>query len=143
MTRSVSAKKKLLEDFLDQVWSNGDMSNVESFVAQEYTIRHDPGDPWEKQALSIVGFKDRVEKSRAMAPDQTFHVVSMIEEEESVAVSWTWTGTHLGDIPGIGVTGRSIKMSGLTIYDFHEGKLSGHWQIADRLSVFQQISQLS
>ena len=93
--------------------------------------------------MSILGFKDRVEKSRAMAPDQTFHVINMIEEEESVAVSWTWTGTHLGDILGLGITGRSIKMSGLTIYDFKGGKLSGHWQIADRLSVYQQISQPS
>ncbi|MGJ8562165.1 MAG: ester cyclase [Alphaproteobacteria bacterium] len=141
MTRSVSPKKKLLECFLDEVWSNGDLSNVESFIAPEYTIRHDPNDPWEKQALSIEGFKGRVEKSRAMAPDQSFSVVSMVEEGNKVAVSWTWKGTHLGDVAGIAATGKSISMSGLTIYDFVDDKLSGHWQIADRLSVYQRIGQ--
>lgn len=141
MTRSVSPKKRLIKCFLDEVWSNGDLSNVESFIASEYTIKHDPNDPWENQALSIEGFKNRVEKSRAMAPDQTFYVVSMVEEGKKVAVSWTWKGTHLGDVAGIAATRKSISMSGLTIYDFVDGKLSGHWQIADRLSVYQQIGQ--
>jgi predicted ester cyclase len=141
MSHRTSPKKTLLRDFLDNVWSAGDVSDLSRFLAPTYTVRHDPGDPWQFQTLSQEGFKDRVVKSRAMAPDQTFHIASMVEEEECVAVSWTWTGTHKGDIPGIAVTDRPIKMSGLTIYDFTEGKLSGHWQIADRLSVYQQVSQ--
>lgn len=141
MSQSISPKKTLLKDFLDTVWSTGDLSDLPRFLARTYTIRHDPGDPWETQILSLEGFKDRVEKSRDMAPDQTFHVVSMIEEDDCVAVSWTWTGTHMGDLPDIAATGRPIKMSGLTVYDFTDGKLSGHRQIADRLSVYQQISQ--
>lgn len=140
MTRPTSTKKALVQDFLQQVWSEGDLSDVNRFIAPTYTVRHDPGDPWDTQKLSLEGFKDRVEKSRAIAPDQSFHVVSMIEEGDCVAVSWTWTGTHLGDLPGIPATGRPISMSGLTIYDFTDGQLSGHWQIADRLSIYQQIS---
>lgn len=141
MSWPIAPKKTLLKDFLDTVWSAGDISDLPRFLAPTYTIRHDPGDPWESQTLSREGFKDRVKKSREMAPDQTFYVVNMVEEEDCVAVSWTWTGTHRGDLPGIAATGRPIKMSGLTIYDFMDGKLAGHWQIADRLSVYQQISQ--
>jgi len=32
-------------------------------------------------------------------------------------------------------------MTGLTIYMFDGTRLSGHWQVADRLSVFQQLTQ--
>ena len=31
-------------------------------------------------------------------------------------------------------------MSGLTIYYFDGARLSGHWQIVDRLSVYQQLT---
>lgn len=32
-------------------------------------------------------------------------------------------------------------MTGMTICMFDGTRLSGHWQIADRLSVFQQLTQ--
>jgi hypothetical protein len=33
-------------------------------------------------------------------------------------------------------------MSGMTVYDFDTAdRLSGHWQIADRLGVYQQLQQ--
>jgi len=31
-------------------------------------------------------------------------------------------------------------MSGLTIYYFDGDRISGHWQIVDRMSVYQQLS---
>ena len=55
-------------------------------------------------------------------------------------MAWTWKGTHIGDIAGIPATGRPIRMSGLTIYYFKKRMLVGHWQIADRLGVYRQIS---
>ena len=31
-------------------------------------------------------------------------------------------------------------MSGLTLYSFDGDRLSGHWQVADRLSIYRQLS---
>ncbi len=143
MSRMFLERKKMLADFLDQVWGQGCLKACDAYIADAYTIHHDPGDPWDGQTLNLEGFKDRLVKSRAMAPDQKFIVQSMIEEDDRIAVAWKWQGTHLGDIPNIPATGKEIYMSGLTIYDFifydETWKLSGHWQIADRLSVYQQI----
>jgi steroid delta-isomerase-like uncharacterized protein len=137
------SKKKMLADFMDQVWGQGSLTACDAYIADTYIIHHDPGDPWDGQTLTLEGFKDRLVKSRAMAPDQKFIVQSMIEEEDRIAVAWKWQGTHLGDMPNIPSTGKAIHMSGLTIYDFtlcgEAWKLSGHWQVADRLSVYQQI----
>lgn len=141
MEPKTARNKAMLTNFLDEAWTGGEFQAVDRYLSDSYTIHHDPGDPWDGQTLSIEGFKDRLVKSRAMAPDQVFCAVHMIAEGDQVAAAWTWSGTHLGDIPGIPATGRKITMSGLTVYTFKDGRLSGHWQVADRLSVFQRLTQ--
>jgi len=32
-------------------------------------------------------------------------------------------------------------MSGVTLYFFEHDRISGHWQVADRLSVYQQLME--
>lgn len=132
--------KTALEGLLRDLWDEGRADMVETYIADTYTIRHDPGDPWHGQTLDREGYKNRLLTSRGPFPDQKFHVVEMVAEGDNVAVSWTWEGTHKGDLPGLPATGKVIKMTGLTIYSFENGKATGHWQIVDRLSVFQQLS---
>ena len=94
------------------------------------------------QTLDRAGFKDRVRKSRAAFPDQRFAIQGLFADGDSVVMTWLWTGTHLGDLPGFPVTGRTIRMSGATVYAFDgEDRLTGHWQITDRLGVFQQLQR--
>jgi predicted ester cyclase len=92
--------------------------------------------------LSRDGFKERVRNSRGPFPDQRFTLVSILEEGATVVIAWTWAGSHKGDVAGFAATGARLTMSGLTIYDFdEENRIRGHWQIADRLGVFQQLAQ--
>jgi len=137
----MSARKARLGEFLRRAWSEGDATAVCEFLADAYTIHDDPGDPWAGQTLARAGFCDRLVASRAVAPDQVFTPVDMIEEGDRIAVTWTWEGTHLGDLPGVPATGRRIRMTGATVYGFDANdRLTGHWQIADRLGVYQQIT---
>ena len=135
-------RKDLTAAFLEEVWSLGQVDACDQMVGVFYEVRHDPGDPWNGRRLTREEFKDRVRKSRAPFPDQRFDVQSMLEDGGRVAVAWTWTATHLGDIPGFPATGAPLKMSGLTIYDFDEsGLIAGHWQVSDRLGIFQQLQE--
>ena len=65
----------------------------------------------------------------------------MIEDGHKVAITWHWEATHLGDIPGFPATKKTVRMSGATVYYFDGARISGHWQITDRLGVFQQLSR--
>jgi predicted ester cyclase len=135
-------RKKLLASFVEEVWSQGRIEACDDFVGESYAIRHDPGDLWDGQTLSREGFKERVRISRAPCPDQRFDIVSMLEDGDAVAIAWTWTATHQGDIGGFAPTGARLTMSGLTVYDFDaQDRIRGHWQLADRLGVFQQLSR--
>lgn len=140
MEKKFSQRKQFLTSFLEEVWSLGEIDACDRFVGSSYTIQHDPGDPWNGRTLDREAFKDRVRQSRAPFPDQRFYVQSLLEDDGKIAVAWTWTATHAGDFPGFPASGRVLKMSGLTIYEFDgDGLLSGHWQVSDRLGIFQQL----
>jgi steroid delta-isomerase-like uncharacterized protein len=126
---------------LDCVWSRGDIEASDLLVAPRYTVFHDPGDPWDGQVLDRSGFEERVRQSRKPFPDQRFEVQHVVGEDQNVAVAWTWRATHLGDIPGFPASGRTITMSGLTLYSFQDSLITGHWQCADRLGVYGQLQQ--
>lgn len=134
-------RKAILASFLDEVWGRGDTRRLSQFIADSYRIENDPGDPWDGQTLDRDGFAHRLVTSRAAAPDQRFTPVHMLEDGDRIAVAWTWAGTHLGDLPGLPASGRAITMTGLTVYSFDaDNRLCGHWQVADRLGVYQQLS---
>jgi len=140
---SNTRQKEILAAFLKEVWNEGNLAAADKFIAAKYTIHHDPGDPWDGQTLDFEGFKERVRLSRAPFPDQRFEIQEFLADGNAVAITWFWTGTHLGDILGFPATGRPIKMSGATVYYFEGERITGHWQITDRLGVYQQLRQAS
>ncbi len=135
-------RKQRLATFIRQVWDEGDADAADAFLAAAYTIHHDPGDPWDGMTLDLAGFKDRVRQSRAAFPDQRFDIQGLFADGDSVVMTWLWAATHGGDLPGFPASGRTIRMSGATVYGFDVGdRLTGHWQITDRLGVFQQLQR--
>ncbi|HTV07022.1 MAG TPA: ester cyclase [Acidobacteriaceae bacterium] len=92
--------------------------------------------------LDPAGFKHRSRRSRAAFPDQRFDIQGLYADGDAIGITWFWQATHRGDIPGYSATGKIIRMSGATAYFFDsEDRLTGHWQITDRLGVFQQLER--
>ena len=139
----IKDNKITLTNFIQDVWNNGELDKISIYLAPRYTIHHDPGDPWNQQVLDVDGFRERVRISRSTAPDQFFDIQTIVSDDNKVAVTWLWTGTHLGAIAEFEPTGKTLNMSGATTYFFEGGKLSGHWQISDRLAIYQQLMENS
>ncbi len=135
-------RKQRLARFIREVWDEGDADAADAHVADAYVIRHDPGDPWDGMTLDLAGFKDRVRRSRAAFPDQRFDIQGLFADGDEVVMTWLWAATHGGDLPGFPATGKTVRMSGATVYSFdEEERLTGHWQITDRLGVYQQLQR--
>ena len=133
-------RKQRLAQFVREVWDLGREDAVDAYLASSYRIHHDPGDPWDGQDLDREGFKARLRLSRAPFPDQRFDIQGLYADGDTVVMTWLWQATHLGDFPGFPATGRVIHMSGATAYLFDtDDRLTGHWQITDRLGVFRQL----
>ena len=139
---AASDRVALVRAFLDSVWNAGDLSDLDRFLAPAYTIRDDPGDPWEGQTLDHDAFRTRVAYSRDAFPDLRFDVQEAVDGGDRVVVRWRMSGTHRGDLPGLPATGRSVSVSGLTIYDLADGRIAGHAQAFDRLGLLAQLGRL-
>ncbi len=140
---NTSDKKQILLAFIEEVWNEGNIDSADKYLTPTYTIHHDPGDPWDGKVLNLAEFKERVRQSRAPFPDQKFDIQELLSDERAVVITWLWTGTHLGDFPGFPATGKPIRMSGATVYYFDRDRITGHWQITDRLGVYQQLRETS
>ncbi|MGH9479730.1 MAG: ester cyclase [Terriglobales bacterium] len=105
-------RTRRLTSFVEEVWSQGRIEACDSFIGATYTVRHDPGDPWDGQTLSLSAFKERVRLCRAPVPDQRFTLETILEDRNAVAIAWTWAATHQGDCDGFSASGARITMSG-------------------------------
>ena len=50
---------------------------------------------------------------------------------------------HNGDLMGIAATGKHMKVSGMILSRFEEGKIVEEWEIMDQLAMFQQLGVVS
>jgi len=131
--------KNKLNQLIEQVWNNGNLDLVEELIAPQYTIYHDPGDPWEGQSLDRAAYKERVLYSRNAFPDLHFAIKEFVPAEDKIAISWYLSGTHAGALARVPASGKKINISGISIYYFSNGKFTGHWQVIDQLAFTLQI----
>ncbi len=131
--------KDILLRFIDEIWNRGLFGRLDQFIGAKYTLHRDPGDPWEFKTLDRSEFKERLEHSRTVFPDLHFIVDEAVSEGDKIAISWTFRGTHQGSLPRLPATGKKVSVSGITIYYFADGKITGHRQIVDRLGFFEQL----
>ena len=130
----------ILVEFMDAVWNRGDVDAVDRYLADEYTIHSDPGDPWDGAVLSRAAFKERLVASRAPFPDLRFDLAEVIAQGDRVAIAWNMRGTQTGPLGALAATGRPIDVQGMTVYYFRDGRITGHRQVVDRLSVVHQLA---
>jgi predicted ester cyclase len=65
-----------------------------------------------------------------------------VADEQSLAFAYTLTGTHDGLLMGIAPTGKKIKIRGLQISRFKDGKMVERWGSSDELGMLHQLGVL-
>ncbi len=60
-------------------------------------------------------------------------------EGDRVAIRWTATATHTGELMGIPATGKSVSMNGIMIDRWVNGKVAEHWEQLDMMGLMQQL----
>lgn len=132
----------LVHRFMDEVWNQGDFSRLDILVAETYTVYSDPGDPWNGKSIDHKTFVTRVDYTRRAFPDVRFNIQEAISNDDRVAIRWTMTGTHTGDLPSLPATNEPFVIEGMTFYYTDAGKISGHRQAFDQLGFLAQIGML-
>lgn len=131
--------KDILLDFVHEVWNNAELDKVDRFISKTFAIKNDPGDQFDKSTIDRATYKKRLADAQRVFPDLCFHVEEIIDGGDQIALSWYMSGTQRGDLPNMPATNKAINVSGMTIYYFKDGRITGHWQVFDRLGLLQQF----
>ncbi len=72
-------------------------------------------------------------------PDIQFTIADSVEANDRVAVRWTATGTHKGELFGVAPTGKTVTMIGVTIFRVENGQVAELWDVWDEAGLMRQL----
>ncbi len=113
----------------------GDFAAFDDLVAPD-SVDHDPAPGQEPGPRGYAAFFTEL---RTAFPDMVLEVEKLVADDDSVAFAYTLTGTQTGEFRGHAPTGRSVKIRGLQISTFVDGKLAERWGSSDELGILTQL----
>ncbi|HEX4266328.1 MAG TPA: ester cyclase [Steroidobacteraceae bacterium] len=99
-------------------------------------VEHDPA---RGQVPGPEGYRAFFTALRDAFPDLSVALESLVADEESIAIAYTMSGTQKGSYLGVAPTGRKMKIRGVQISKFRDGKMIERWGSSDELGMLQQL----
>jgi len=92
-----------------------------------------------------VGLQEDREATRGWRtafPNLEMKAEKLIAEGDLVSVLWIAHGTNTGTGKGLSATGKSIEVSGITIWRIVDGRIKEEWSSFDELGILRQLGLL-
>jgi steroid delta-isomerase-like uncharacterized protein len=131
---SKEASAAALETFAKAV-NTGEYDLFNDVVAPD-CVEHDPGPG---QVPGPDGYRALFTEMRAAFPDMAVGLETLVQDGDTIAFAYTFTGTHQGPLMGLPATGKSVRIRGMQISRFRDGKMVERWGSSDQLGMLQQI----
>ena len=128
----------VMRRFIGEVINNGDFAVLDELVQPNYVYRSPDQELYGPEAL-----KGLLAAYRTAFPDLNVRIDDLVNGGDKVVISVTLTGTHEGDLMGISPTGKAMKINGMILSHFQDGKIVEEWEILDMLAMFQQLGCVS
>lgn len=128
----------VMRRFIDKVINQGDFSVLDELVQPHYMYRSPDQNLNGPEAL-----KGLLAAYRIAFPDLHVRIDELVNGGDKVVISITLTGTHEGDLMEIPSTGKPVKIHGMILSHFEDGKIIKEWEILDMLTLFQQLGIVS
>ena len=87
----------------------------------------------------LKNYKQYMRRYYSAFPDLHLTIDDMVVEGDKVAIRWTMSGTHKGEIEGIPPTGKKMTIWGISIERVVGGKFVETWETYDTMGFMQQL----
>jgi predicted ester cyclase len=130
-TEKNSAEYQPLIDAYLSFWNTGNFDGIDQVLPPDFELHMTPKFEPEK---GIETFKQEVIKWRTAYPDFHITVDESFYDTDKFAVRWTITG------PGTNPpTGKAIKVPGMSVIHFQNGKIKDEWIASNNLYWLEQL----
>ncbi len=122
---------KMVQTYWEEVWGKGNMKAVADFYHPN--AKHG-------ENFTIEGFQKDVASLREAFPDFKVTIKDIFATGDKVISEVTFIGTHTGrKMFKQEPLGKAIKVPGLDIFTFKDGKCVNHQHVADHLDLVMQM----
>jgi predicted SnoaL-like aldol condensation-catalyzing enzyme len=132
MPADLEQNKALVRRFFAAIEA-GDLPVFDEIVAEEYA------DHLAGQLPGRENLKKYFAGLRQAFPDMTLPISAMVAEGDLVAVLNRVRGTHRGDFGAFKAKGSKVDAAAFQLYRIENGLLAEHWEVADFMTLFDQM----
>ena len=127
---------QMLGEFMESVWNQKDLSAIDKFFNNSFTRR--------VNSVNLASSRSELAANLQVYftgfPDLKIQGENMVSNGNQVYMSWTLTGTNTGVYGELQPTGKKIRISGITRFEFDEsGKIVHEDVFYNELSLLQQM----
>ena len=129
--KTIMENKTTIQHFYEEVLNDHNLASVSDFVSSNYTDS--------EGQKGVAAFTAGIQELVKAFPDIHYTLAGLTAEDDRVAVSWTWTGTHKEQFRKYAATGKHITSTGMAIFTLKEGKITGINLQTDRLGFLEAL----
>ena len=127
-TDRASRNKHLVESLIQELFTKGDLTAVDRYVAPDF-VNHDP--PFPGAPEDAEGFREAGRLMRSAAPDWRSEADHYVAEGDLVVEHFHAHGTHTGELLGSPADGEVLRMRGIHIFRIANDKIVERWGCLD------------
>jgi steroid delta-isomerase-like uncharacterized protein len=132
----LSRNKRLVEDFIYDLFTRGDLDAVDRYLDPGF-INHDA--PFPGAPEGPEGMRTAATLFRQASPDRHSEVEQLIAEGDTVVEVFTASGTHRNELMGVPGTGRTLTLHGINVFRVKGNKIVERWGRLDQLGLLRQL----
>lgn len=123
-----------------QVWNAGNEDRLDYLAAGDIEVEYTH---FGTKYQGVGAYKEVLKMTAGFFPDLRITVNEIIVSGEKSTVLWEYTGTHRnGNLFGAPPAGKAVKVAGITILEFKDGRVIRERGIVDNLSLLMQLGVL-
>lgn len=129
--------KELIRRLINEIVNDENYDLADEYFAADY-VRHD--DPLvEESERGPQAFLKTVKGPREAFPDARIEIKEILAEDDLVAFTGTFSGTHEGPFMGVEPTGKEFAIAGTAMHRIKDGKIAETWATWNMLSLLKQL----
>jgi steroid delta-isomerase-like uncharacterized protein len=137
MAKDAQAQNKAVaRSFFEDVLDTGKLEDYSKSHAADF-VAHAEG-----HLASLEEDMAAAREQRKAMPDMRVKVNHIVAEGDLVSVYWTASGTNSAAGWGIPATGKSVSVSGMTLFRFERGLIQEEWSVFNQYSLMKQLGLL-